>query len=134
MRRRTQAGWVASGAILVGVLLVTIATASGPQTGTHRAKAADGGAGAFAQMSQASTGVKRTLLSFEGTVEPGLLDGAVGTCPKKYATPVSGWFSARSDKVVLASSIPIGKRKWQTAVINMDTVPSEYIVGVVCVK
>src|SRR5215217_7296470 len=76
--------------------------------------AAASGSNAVAHMSVRSTGVKRTLLSKEGTVQPGEFSGATGTCPKKYPTPVSGWFSAKSDKVVLAESIPLGAKKWAT--------------------
>jgi hypothetical protein len=133
MRRGLKVGSVV-GVILVAAALIAMANASGSGTTSLRAKAANSSAHPVAQMSVASTSVKRTLLSFEGTVQPGEFDGAVGTCPTKYPTPVSGWFSAKSDKVVLGESLPIGKKKWEAGVVNFDTVPSDYIVGMVCVK
>jgi hypothetical protein len=120
-------------AILISASLVAIGTASGTDTASPGADVVRSSSG-LAKMSQTTTSVKRTLLSMEGTVEPGLFSGAVGTCPRKFPTPVSGWFSAVSDKVVLAVSVPIGKHKWQTGVTSFDTVPSEFVVGVVCVK
>lgn len=134
MRRRSQAIWV----LLVAALLVVgslfaMTVARGAGTTSVRAKSADSSAHPMARMTQRRTSVKRILMNREGTVQPGAVDGAVGTCPKKY-TPVSGWFSAKSDKVVLAESLPIGTRKWATAVVNFDTVPSEFIVGIVCVR
>lgn len=120
--------------VIVGVSLFAIGNASGSrpsQTGHGFAHVASH----LARMTATTpTGVRRTLLSSEGTVQPGTFDGAVGTCPKKYPTPVSGWFTAKSDKVALATSIPIGKHKWAMGVSNFDTVPSDYIVGIVCVK
>lgn len=134
MRRRLQVGCIGLGATVVAASLLVMTTASGSESTGAGAKAVATTSGAVAQMSQVRTGVKRTLLSKEGTVQPGTFDGAVGTCPRRFPTPVSGWFSAVSDKVVLAQSIPLGKKKWATGVVNLDTAPSDYIVGVVCVK
>jgi hypothetical protein len=120
--------------LLLAASPFALAATSGSGKTPLRAKAASGGTRAVAHMSVRSTGVKRTLLAEEGTVQPGEFAGATGSCPKKYPTPVSGWFSAKSDKVVLAESIPIGAHKWATGVENLDTVASDYIVGTVCVK
>jgi hypothetical protein len=121
-------------AVMVGVSLFAIASASGSrpsQTGRGFAHTSSH----LARMTATTpAGVRRTLLSKEGTVQPGTFAGAIGTCPKKFPTPVSGWFSAKSEKVALATSIPIGKHKWAMGVSNFDTVPSDYIVGIVCVK
>src|SRR4051812_29330008 len=132
MRRPLKIGSIVVGAILLTVSLIALAAASGAGTTAPHAKAAK--RNPVAHMSATSASVKRTLLSKEGTVQPGEFDGAVGTCPRKFPTPVSGWFTAKSNKVVLAESIPIGRKKWSTGVVNLDTVASDYIVGVVCVK
>ena len=78
--------------------------------------------------------VSRLLLGRSGTVKAGALDGAVGKCPKKFPTPVSGWFTAQSEKVVLAESLPVRQHGWAVAVENLDTVDSDYVVGIVCLK
>jgi|tagenome__1003787_1003787.scaffolds.fasta_scaffold20455793_1 hypothetical protein len=113
--------------------VVAIGTASGSRGTASRADMVHR-TSAVARMSVTSTSVKRVLLSNEGTAQPGEFQGSTGTCPKKYPTPVSGWFSAKSDKVVLAESIPVGAHKWAVGVTNLDTAPSDYIIGVVCVK
>ena len=134
MRRRVYAGSLALGAVIaVASLLLLITSASGSDQRQAGAKSTRGG-GAVAHMSVTSTTVRRTVLSRTGTVEPGQFDCAVGTCPKKYPTPVSGWFSAKSDKVTLGESVPLGKHKWSVGVVSFDTAPSDYIVGVVCLK
>jgi hypothetical protein len=120
-------------AILISASLIAVGTASGTDTASSGADVVRSSS-ALAKMSQTTTSVKRSLLAMEGTVQPGTFAGAVGTCPKKFPTPVSGWFTAVSDKVVLAVSLPIGKHKWQTGVTSFDTVPSEFVIGVVCVK
>jgi hypothetical protein len=78
--------------------------------------------------------VSRLLLSAQGTVKPGEFEGAIGKCPKKFPTPVSGWFDAASTKVVLGGSRPFGAHRWGVGVENFDTVDSDYVVGIVCLK
>jgi hypothetical protein len=82
----------------------------------------------------ATAKVSRLLLSAEGTVKAGQFDGAVGKCPRKYPTPVSGWFDSESEKVVLGGSVPLGAHRWAVGVESFDTVDADYVVGIVCVK
>jgi hypothetical protein len=135
MKKRVHAGWAAVTMTLLAGSLFAMATASGSGTAPPAAKATDSSGQPMATMTQRRTpGVKRTLMNLEGTVEPGQIGGAVGTCPRTHPTPVSGWFTAVSNRVVLAESLPIGRRKWSTVVMNLDTVASEYVVGIVCLK
>ena len=122
MTRALRVGWVVGVALLFVGSLFAIAAARESRPAPPRVKAADRSGHPLACMAHRSTGVKRTLLNDEGTVEPGQLAGATGTCPRKYPTPVSAWFSAMSNKVVLASSIPLGSRKWAVSVVNLALV------------
>jgi hypothetical protein len=78
--------------------------------------------------------VQRVLLGRQGTIKAGAFDGAIGKCPKKFPTPVSGWFTAQSEKVVLVESAPVGLHRWAVGVDNLDTTDSEFLVGIVCLK
>jgi hypothetical protein len=90
-----------------------IAPTAGPATGVH---------------------VKRLLMGRPGTIKAGAFDGAVGKCPKQFPTPVSGWFSAQSEKVVLVESVPVRAHSWAVGIENLDTADSDYVVGIVCLK
>src|SRR3954453_2905376 len=78
--------------------------------------------------------VQRLLMGRPGTVKAGAFDGAVGKCPKKFPTPVSGWFSAESEKVVLVESVPVRLHGWAVGIENLDATDSDFVVGIVCLK
>jgi hypothetical protein len=86
-------------------------------------------------------GLKFVFLRGNATVPPGEFHGGSLRCPRRFPHPISGFFDSSSERLVAttdrpqpANARPRSVRAWAIGVTNMDTVPANVTVGVVCTK
>jgi hypothetical protein len=86
-------------------------------------------------------GLKFTFVRGSATVPPGEFHGGALPCPRRFPHAISGFFDSSSERLVAttdrpnpANASPRSVRSWAIGVTNMDTVPANVTVGVVCVR
>lgn len=140
MVRVQRLKWVTSVLIAgaLGAMFVSLASAgSRPSASAHSARV---GARGEAQLAATRGGSKVVEIEFRGVLQPGGLDGSVGTCPASAPHAISGYWGTdekgRDGDLVPVRSTPIGGqgRRWEKLVKNVSATPITFFVGTVCLK
>jgi hypothetical protein len=140
MAREQRFKWALSVLVAgaLGAMFVSLASAgsrSSPSAHTARVSARS-----EARLAATRGGSRVVDIEFHGILQPGSVDGSVGTCPASAPHAISGYWgtdeNGRDGDLVPVRSTPIGSqgRRWEKAVKNVSTTPITFFVGTVCLK
>jgi hypothetical protein len=140
--RRAGVTGIFAAVVLVGVAFAVPAVLGrGVDTKGAAVAKSQGWHGQVQSASHARGGFKFVYVRGSATVQPGAFHGGTITCPRRFPHPVSGFFDSDSEKLVLTTDRPhpsnAGPRRvrtWALGTTNLDAVPANVTVGVVCTK
>jgi hypothetical protein len=139
MRRKLTLGAAIIGVFTLGVVAASLATA--PRASKHlTAHTSRAGSAMHATASATGTTKVTTIETSTRTVQPGEVNGAFGTCPKKAPHAINGYWGTdepnRDGDLVNVRSTPVdtGGRRWEVAVKNVSATAITIYLGTVCIK